>query len=60
MGAAPFDLERARQKRAEAARLRQIARGLSVLVDRALFLEQAASLETEAAQLEANAASDQL
>ena len=47
-----YDLQRARQKREMAARLRQVAPGLSVPSERAWLYSDADALEREAAQLE--------
>jgi hypothetical protein len=48
----PYDLQRARQKREMAARLRQLAPGLSIESERTLFLRDAERLEAEADRLE--------
>jgi hypothetical protein len=51
----PYDLLRARQKREMAARLRQVAPGLSIESERTLLLRDAEKLEEEALQLEGTA-----
>jgi hypothetical protein len=51
----PYDLQRARQKREMAARLRQVAPGLSMASERTLLLRDAEALEAEASELEGTA-----